>query len=583
MEGEAVSAAKNQLRFAILARVSTKRQEDEGESLDKQKRDLRKAVERFGGAVARDYSGQESATSGKARPRFEQLMQDAQRGLFDAVIVRDGSRWARNNKVNRAAIDTLREHEVRFFDIGREYDLHNRDDTLQLGLSGEMNEAYVEKMADWSLASRIERAKRGWPMGGKLPWGRRVANWSDEKRDRAEWEVVPKDKRLAERMFALYVERGLPFDEVGDKVGFPGETVRRKLRACGDSYMQRFRRKDRKPVDVPTAIPALLTPAQLAQVRTKAKVNQVGRSGGNFRFAYPLAHLVRCQHCGGVLSGQGRTNADGTETRYLRHFKAKGEVLDPRCTPYVRAAELEREVFASISAVFKQTEKLGLAVRAALATEPDKAEDLRYEDGQLEAEARRLEREQGNVVRAIKAGKPGSLTARLEADYTSTDARLRDIATRRKQIVAELAAHDVPPDAVKRVQAALGFLGRYSAMRWPPRAQTALARVFFGASVKGTKDRGIYVRMKRDRELGLHWTFDARGIIGEIAGAMGDAGTVLELHDRKGRPIDRADIRRGLSRVEVAELAGALDKAAPALRWRRQLLKVSRATYTRTC
>src|SRR5262245_24301299 len=62
------SGEMKQLRFAVLARVSTKRQEEEGESLDKQQCDLRKAVERYGGAVVRDYSGQESATSGKVRP-----------------------------------------------------------------------------------------------------------------------------------------------------------------------------------------------------------------------------------------------------------------------------------------------------------------------------------------------------------------------------------------------------------------------------------------------------------------------------------------------------------------------------------
>lgn len=89
--------------LAVLARVSTKRQEEKGESLDKQKRDLRKAVERYGGAVVRDYSGQESATSGKVRPRFEQMLGDAQRGLFDAVIVREGSRWARNTRSTNSA------------------------------------------------------------------------------------------------------------------------------------------------------------------------------------------------------------------------------------------------------------------------------------------------------------------------------------------------------------------------------------------------------------------------------------------------------------------------------------------------
>src|SRR3954451_18119155 len=82
------------LRFGALVRVSTERQEQQGESLRTQRTYNARDVGRLGGTVAEWYGGQESAlpTGGKRgidpeveKREVDRLIADAGKGKFDAV------------------------------------------------------------------------------------------------------------------------------------------------------------------------------------------------------------------------------------------------------------------------------------------------------------------------------------------------------------------------------------------------------------------------------------------------------------------------------------------------------------------
>ena len=84
--------ADKPLRFAPLVRVSTEDQEKRGESLKVQQVQIEQAVKTLGGVLIPEpwrYSGQEHATAGFERKKFDELLRDARKGLFDAVIVVD--------------------------------------------------------------------------------------------------------------------------------------------------------------------------------------------------------------------------------------------------------------------------------------------------------------------------------------------------------------------------------------------------------------------------------------------------------------------------------------------------------------
>jgi len=123
------------MKFAPIVRVSTEAQERQGESLRTQVTEIERSVKSLGGILIADpwrYSGQEHATPELERKKLDSLLRDAEKKLFDAVIVCDASRWSRDNGKSKVGLDILRKNGIKFFAGTTEYDLYKPADTLFL-------------------------------------------------------------------------------------------------------------------------------------------------------------------------------------------------------------------------------------------------------------------------------------------------------------------------------------------------------------------------------------------------------------------------------------------------------------------
>ncbi|MEI2782172.1 MAG: recombinase family protein [Candidatus Competibacter sp.] len=161
------------MRVAILARVSTEGQENEGESLVVQQKRLQECVASLNGTVVKVYSGQESATSGKkARPILDQLLEDSATGVFDAIMVYDMSRFSRDPVKSKISLGILKRNGIKLYIQNQLYDLDNLETNLIVGILNEINSFSAAIQARKSVESKIERARRGFPSsGGRLPFG----------------------------------------------------------------------------------------------------------------------------------------------------------------------------------------------------------------------------------------------------------------------------------------------------------------------------------------------------------------------------------------------------------------------------
>ena len=84
------------MNIAAYCRVSTDK-EDQLNSLDAQKRFFAEFTEKNNHNLVRLYADEGiSGTKIKNRKEFQRLMRDARQGLFDMVVVKDISRFARN-------------------------------------------------------------------------------------------------------------------------------------------------------------------------------------------------------------------------------------------------------------------------------------------------------------------------------------------------------------------------------------------------------------------------------------------------------------------------------------------------------
>ena len=84
------------MNIAAYCRVSTDKA-DQLNSLEAQKEFFTEYIKRTGGTLVRLYADEGiSGTKTKNRTEFRRMMADAEHGLFDTVLVKDISRFARN-------------------------------------------------------------------------------------------------------------------------------------------------------------------------------------------------------------------------------------------------------------------------------------------------------------------------------------------------------------------------------------------------------------------------------------------------------------------------------------------------------
>lgn len=416
-------AAKG-LRFAALIRVSTEKQEKQGESLRTQDKQLTQAVKMLGGTVVERYAGQEHATPGWVRQEFNRLLADAAKKHkpFDAVIVTEPSRWSRDHVVNDTALDHLLDHGVRFFTLTTEHDLNDPGARLYLTLFAVIN-AYIAKMTrKTSLENRIERAKRGIPTSGDLPYGRtfdkKTETWSIQKEDED-----GRDPKATMRDIARRLLKGERMADLSKTYGISQPVLYNRLKKAGDKFPITF--KTGETVAIP--IPPLLDAKTLLALKRQMEANRTFHRGHS-KNRYLLARMIFCAHCGSALSGQCQN-----EIRYYRHlprhhssYKGKGPC---EFAGFVRADHLEGIVLRHLFATFGNPAAMRRAIEEAI---PDRE--------QVERDRDRLEQIERDVQSQTKAR--GKIIAKIADELLSDDEALPELNKRRDRIAALEAERD---------------------------------------------------------------------------------------------------------------------------------------------
>jgi DNA invertase Pin-like site-specific DNA recombinase len=222
------------LRFATLVRVSTEHQEQQGESLHTQRKSNERDVERVGGTIVASYGGQEHATPGWEHAEVDRLLADARYRTFDAVIVAYADRWSRDNTKSKGGLEVLRKAGIRFFIGATEMDLFDPNSRFILGMHAEVGEFIALQQHKKSVESRIERARRGIPCVGSLPYGRmfdkKSKQWSVDVAKQAQIQEIATRYLAGEGLRELALEKGWS----------PGNLWLTLRERCGDVWKCRF-------------------------------------------------------------------------------------------------------------------------------------------------------------------------------------------------------------------------------------------------------------------------------------------------------------------------------------------------------
>ena len=146
---------------------------------------------------------------------------------------------------------------VRFFVLDREQDLTDPTVRLYLGMSALIGAYHARNQTKKAFESRIERAKRGIPTCGKLPFARTF------DKETGTW-IVDEEKRAMIRDIAERYLAGESLWALASEYGQNHPNITRCLRErCGTSYTMTFRSKELAvdetiTIDVPRLLPERL-------------------------------------------------------------------------------------------------------------------------------------------------------------------------------------------------------------------------------------------------------------------------------------------------------------------------------------
>jgi site-specific DNA recombinase len=504
----------DKLRFAPLVRVSTERQEEHRkESLREQKSQIEQAVKALNGVLIHDpwrYSGQEHATPGFEHKRVDQLLKDAQRGIFDAVIVVDPSRWSRDNLKSKQGIQIFKEHGIRFFTLQIEHDLFDPGAELFLGMATEFNEYAAKILAKKSLHSRIARASRSLPTAGKLPYGRvydkKTETWGidEEKREKIEWA-------------AKEYLKGRQIKDLAKELGMNKSNLWKILtRRSGPTWEIEFKSK-RIAIDQKATlkIPPLLDSETIRKIHAKAEANKT-YTHGIIKHEYLLSRMVFCAKCGYAMFGQ--TNHNGR--RYYRHIQKglRERICDPKL--WVRADELEKDVIVRLFATLGDGQGMEKAIQRAI---PDRAKigELREKKKFLQSELSKAEGQKNRLIKSIAKG----IVSEEEAKAEITEIRERQSSINAKIESIEPQVVNVPDEEqirrrAKMIQRMVSQIyrlpSRLKRMSFEERRQL-VSSFFAGKDARGSR-LGIYVSKAKSGEV----EYEIRGMVQSFKGTLGD-------------------------------------------------------------
>jgi DNA invertase Pin-like site-specific DNA recombinase len=507
-----MNAHTTKLRFAPLIRVSTELQEKTGESLRTQRKQIEDAVDALGGTIPKScwqYSGQEHATAGWEREKLDKLLKDATKDKFDAVIVADATRWSRDNQKSKDGLQILRDNKIKFFVNRVEYDLYNPEQNFFLGMSSEIGEYHARSQILKSLTSRIERAKRGLPGAGKLPFGRtfnkETSTWGldEEKLKDIKWAAVQ------------YLEHNKTVSEIASTLGMNSSNLWKVLRhRSGTTWkikfdVQKFNINETVCID----IPPLLSQETINSIAQKAAANKT-YTHGIIKHHYLLSRVIFCEECGYAMFGQ--TNKTGR--RYYRHPSKRARNCSSK--GWVVAEEIEDAVIVHLFKMFGDVKSIKEAILKAIPCSLDITEK-QQQRGLLTKKLSKTASQKKNVITSIANGTISDQEASdILVPLRDQESQIKNEIDYLNQFLENVPSSEQVEQKAKYLQLIINkifkYTGQLESMSYED-YKGLVTHAFAGMDREG-KRLGVYVNPSNDQD--KSWQYTIQGILPDVEGSI---------------------------------------------------------------
>ncbi len=424
------------MKAALYTRVSSDMQAEGGFSLDEQLNVCQQLAAREGWEIVKHYSDVASGRTAE-RAEFQQMLADAEQGLFERLIVHDTDRFSRSVLDAHNALERLSACGVELVPLRENFDLTTADGKLVFGIKT-LNAQYFSERLGEEVAKGIRgRARAGYwlgqvPFGYTVPYPKKHGGDGMARVDPQAAEGV----RLAFETYARGVYSDADIARVLNEAGY--RPVGRGNRALPfwskDSI--RFLLQNRfycgdvscKGAGFPGKHEPIISEElfdRCREVRVKKRAKYGGSAPSKSR-DYALGGVARCAQCGTRMRGSGKT-ADG---KY--HYRCPGKTKGLQCEQGYVDAEAAEEAVGSFVTAIEIPEHWKREIEKAVGEECGTAKDY-------EREARRIDEQLERNKNLYRWGDMGEEEYKQERDsLRAKKAALKPPETGDQEAVVEL-------------------------------------------------------------------------------------------------------------------------------------------------
>ncbi len=485
------------MRTAIYARRST--DEHQAASLEVQIGEATLYIERKGWSVAREHVYRDDAVSRaefKRRPGLIAMLNAAESGAFDAVVLRDESRLGGDMHRTGLVLQDLIEHGIHvfyYFD-DEEVQLSGATDKMLVAVRSFAAELEREKISERTREHLLIKARRGLNVGGRVYGYENKEVRDSERRLHVNYELSPTEAPIVQEIFTRYARgdglrliikdlnaRQIPKARVGKRGTGSWSTsavwsMLRNERYRGVLVWGRREKTYRRGTRVRLATdprdwvvaerPELRIVSDelwfAVQARIAETTKRTGRKGGRPP-RYLLSGMVRCSQCGGPMTVVNhRHGVDMVKVYTCAYHRERGDSVcantarrpvtsvNDAVVHWVEQNVLSEDVvLEALRIVRNRLQERTRATTTDLPGFEKRMAVLRAEIDRLVGALATTDQKPGPVVQAI---------AERQEELSALDARVR--AAKAAPDAIELEIRRMEADARRRLTDLRGALGR---------------------------------------------------------------------------------------------------------------------------
>ncbi|MHA7600793.1 recombinase family protein [Alicycliphilus sp. T452] len=398
-------------RAIIYARVSSKRQADDGLPLESQIEHCRAKAEALGAIVSKVFVDGGKTGRTDLRAAFQDALNYCAVMDVDYFITWSSSRFARNHLDAGKYKALLARYGTRLLYSSTELDIRTDDGWFVDAISAVIDERYSRQVSTDTRRSMLKAARDGFFLGGRVPFG--YVSVPEGKRKRL--AVHPTEGSVVKTIFGMSL-RGCGTKLIAMQLNAQGMTMRGQPWSKNTvNYILKnevyvglivFNRRSARVLNpeedwikVPSH-PPIVTNEDFERVNAMLEKRQPANAGGATRSNFAFTGLLKCGRCGSSLqtcSGRGRSQV------YYYYGCRASLTGKNRCElPRFRADHFEEWMLEQLLDQVMTPERIEGVIREAYAHRRDWVQERAERRGVIVKDLRSLERSRSKLFSILE-------------------------------------------------------------------------------------------------------------------------------------------------------------------------------------